>query len=317
MPIQINSSEPHEQKQQENLQVQQQRTNSVEKSSQPVEAAETLQDATTDESNVTPSVTITDPNAITVTISDKKTPIVILYGPPACGKTMTLIRLARFLKDNGYMVEPDKSFRDSQDPGYKKLCEDFDSFLSSNRAADSTSRISFLLAVVRNSAGTPICQILEAPGEHYYNPGATTTSYPPYVNAIISSQNRKLWAVMLEPNWGTSEIRRMYVDNIKNFFRDKDNHRDKVVFIYNKIDQTSVRKQSDTVKEVADHFPGIFKPFRNQNPVSIFWKKYECDLVPFKTGNYSKMINGGQTWVPSDDKYPRKLWKTILKMIRG
>lgn len=316
MPIQINSSEPHEQKQQENLQVQQQGTNSVEKSSQPVEAAETLQDATTDESNVTPSVTNTDPNAITVTISDKETPIVILYGPPACGKTMTLIRLARYLRDKGYMVEPDKSFRDSQDPGYKKLCDDFDSFLSSSRAADSTSRISFLLAVVRNSTGSPICQILEAPGEHYYNPGTTTTDYPPYVNAIINSRNRRLWAVMLEPNWETTEIRRMYVDNIK-FLKKKFKPRDKIVFIYNKVDQTSVTKQSDTIKEVENHFPGIFEPFRNANPVTRFWKKYECDLVPFQTGDYSKMVKGGKTWVPSDDEYPKKLWETIIKMIRG
>ena len=59
----------------------------------------------------------TDPNAITVTIADHDTPIVVLYGPPACGKTMTLVRLARYLKDKGYQVVPDNSFRDSQDDG--------------------------------------------------------------------------------------------------------------------------------------------------------------------------------------------------------
>ena len=33
-----------------------------------------------------------DPNRIQVTVKDKDVPLVLLFGPPACGKTMTLIR---------------------------------------------------------------------------------------------------------------------------------------------------------------------------------------------------------------------------------
>ena len=43
-----------------------------------------------------------DPNSITVTVSDPNTPIVILYGPPSCGKTMTLVRMTRYLRSKGY-----------------------------------------------------------------------------------------------------------------------------------------------------------------------------------------------------------------------
>ena len=53
---------------------------------------------------------INDPNSIKVTIADPKTPIVVLYGPPSCGKTMTLVRLTRYLNSKGYSVVPDRIF---------------------------------------------------------------------------------------------------------------------------------------------------------------------------------------------------------------
>ena len=34
-----------------------------------------------------------DPNQIRVTIADPNVPLVVLFGPPNCGKTMTLVRL--------------------------------------------------------------------------------------------------------------------------------------------------------------------------------------------------------------------------------
>ena len=198
----------------------------------------------------------TDPNAITVTIADHDTPIVILYGPPACGKTMTLVRLARYLKDKGYQIVPDKSFRDSQDGGYKNLCDGFDYIISSNDAAKSTSIISFMLVKVLTANGHPLCQILEAPGEHYFAPGNIGAPYPPYVQRIMRSNNRKVWAVMLEPNWENDEIRRNYVDNIKKLSKSLGS-KGKVLFVYNKVDLANAETTSDTIKEVADLFPEI------------------------------------------------------------
>ena len=59
-----------------------------------------------------------DPNRIQITIKDREAPIVVLYGPPSCGKTMTLVRLTRYLKRNGYQVSPVRSLRPSDDRHY-------------------------------------------------------------------------------------------------------------------------------------------------------------------------------------------------------
>ena len=40
---------------------------------------------------------------ISVTIADEKVPIVVFFGAPQCGKTMALVRLARYLKKQNYI----------------------------------------------------------------------------------------------------------------------------------------------------------------------------------------------------------------------
>lgn len=40
---------------------------------------------------------VNNPSVINVTIPDKSTPIMVLFGPPQSGKTMTMIRMAEYL----------------------------------------------------------------------------------------------------------------------------------------------------------------------------------------------------------------------------
>ena len=146
------------------------------------------------------NVEMNDPNSIHVTISDPKAPLVILFGPPACGKTMTLVRMTRFLQSEGYTVAPIRTFRPTSDTNYVEICERFDETMNRDDAAASTDRISFMLVeVIKN--GRRLCQILEAPGEYYFNPKKPTAGFPNYVNTIIASSNRKVWTIMIEPNW--------------------------------------------------------------------------------------------------------------------
>ena len=89
-----------------------------------------------------------DYNKISVTIADKDAPIVVLFGPPACGKTMTLVRLTRFLSENGYTITPVRTFRPTHDTNYSDLCDNFGTMIYQDDAAKSTYRISFMLVKV-------------------------------------------------------------------------------------------------------------------------------------------------------------------------
>lgn len=261
---------------------------------------------------------INDPNKIKVTIDDNTTPIVVLFGPPACGKTMTLVRMTQFLQDKGYTVEPDRSFRPSADKHYKQMCDNFNTMIDQMDAAKSTSLISFMLVTVRDKRGKPICQILEAPGELYYVPGNSNVTFPNYLNTVKNATNRKVWCFMVEPNWMDTQDRKGYADRIAKFKRSLD-PRDKSIFIYNKIDKTSFAQGQGKINEAAakdditKRYKNIFEPFRSKS--LLFGYNDNFDFVPFQTGDYSEAMDGSVVYSPGPDIYPNKLWNIILKRI--
>lgn len=261
---------------------------------------------------------LNDPNSIRVTITDHDTPIVVLYGPPACGKTMTLVRLARYLLSQGFTVTPDRTFRPAADSHYRNLCDTFDDTIYSDDAAESTNRVTFMLVTVMRE-GRPICQILEAPGELYFN-GDANAPYPPYVHEVLNSKNRKVWAFMVEPNWRDAVDRNRYCARIAQF-KGRMTPQDKVLFVFNKIDTTGLVysvgqvNTKQAVKTIMNQYPNIFVPFKNTNPVTKWFQEYNCEFVPFTTGDYATKMGGGQQYTPSHDAYPNNLWKTICNLI--
>ena len=261
---------------------------------------------------------IKDANKIKITIADYKAPLVIFFGPPSCGKTMTLIRLTRYLQGQGYTVEPVRSFRPAYDKKYSDMCDNFDSIICSDDAAKSTDKINFMLVQVLYK-GKPLCQILEGPGESYFNPEEPNAEFPRYVNAIINSSNRKIWAINEKM---PIEARRHYVNKL-NKLKTRINSRDKVMFIFNKIDKTECVvdvaniKYNQVLQNTEYLYPGIFALFKNVNPITKLWRPYNFDFVAFKTGDFSKTDDGILVFEQGPDIFPRNLWKFILKRIRG
>lgn len=261
-----------------------------------------------------------DPNKINVNIADNRTPLVILFGPPSCGKTMTLVRLTRYLKKEGYKISPIETFRPSDDKSYKEMCKNYDKMISQNDAAKSTGLINFMLVEILKN-GKRICQILEAPGEGYFDPADPKRAFRNYVNTIINCNNRKIWCIIVEPNWGEHSNRIDYVSRI-HYLKTRMRLTDKTIFLFNKIDTTNFVISPGRInikqarREVENLYPGIFTPFKNMNPITRFFSEWRCNFVPFQTGDFTDS-NTSLTYQEGPREYPAKLWNTIVKNIRG
>lgn len=283
--------------------------------------AESVGDAGVSSASGLSASELMDPNSIKVTIADTETPVVVLYGPPSCGKTMTLVRLTRYLVSQGYTVVPDKTFRPTYDTNYKDMCEHFDQMINSNNAAQSTSHISFMLVKVLKN-GKPICQLLEAPGELYFSPDEPNAPYPAYVHEILNGKNRKLWAIMVEPDWEDAVPRANYVTRIRNL-KSMMTTLDKVLFVFNKIDKTPYVynvghvNTKEAIRNVEYLYPNIFVPFENTNPLTKWITKYNCEFVPFMTGSFSPKMNGELAYTEGNELYARNLWYAMLKLLKG
>ena len=175
-----------------------------------------------------------DVNNIIVTIPDTETPIVIFFGSQASGKTLTLLRMIRYLEQNKYHVEPETLFRPQTDKHYAKMCAGLKTMAYSSYAPGGTDIISFMLVKVLDDIGNPICQILEAPGEHYFD-GRSDTNFPTYINTICTTiPNRKVWVFFVEQGWGSNqEERNLYAQKICNM-QNLINPSDKIIFLFSK-----------------------------------------------------------------------------------
>lgn len=265
---------------------------------------------------------LNDPNAIAVNIADKTSPIVILFGPPSCGKTMTLVRLARYLRTIGFNLDPVPSFRPGSDTQYASMCNAFPSMIGSTDAADSTKGISFMLVRILDRAGNVKCQILEAPGEYYYNPNNAlepNVGFPAYLNTIKNSKSKKIWCFIVEPRWAYQNQASSYVAKIgkcKDYMRAGD----KAIFLLNKIDQTPFVISPGQVnmraarKEIMDLFPGIFTPFQKSG---VFGKSDNFLIVPFQTGDFAPKATGGYSYQEGPNEYPKAFWDAIMSLVRG
>lgn len=262
-----------------------------------------------------------DPNKIVVEITDTTTPIVVLFGSPSSGKTMCLFRMICFLQANGYNVLPDPNFRPKSDTHYARMCRSIISLAHGKEAADPNSAISFMLLSVEDDHGTTIFQILEAPGEHYFNPKSPTDPFPLYIHQIINSPNRKVWTFFCEVNWAEDSVRRAYAAKIQSMQHNINllGQKGKIIFLMNKADESPTLYNRDGTpnvnafyKKIEQQYPGIFSRYINTGFTALIGGARKFKAIPFSAGTFNVASDGTKTWIPGHDWYCKKLLDAIL-----
>ena len=203
-----------------------------------VSSASKKDDVATTETTSEPNATTTeDIDEDDITISDKSSPIVLLFGPRSSGKSMTLVRLSRYLRDEGFIIKTDKNFK--SDSKYKEKCDAFMANLDTKSALPGTPYKDFLLVKVIKGTRT-ICQFLEAPGEHYFDPkNIGAKDFPPYMTKIIRNlRNRKIWVFITEADWNVNNnVKKSYIRRIANCKAQLVRDTDRFIILHNKVDQ--------------------------------------------------------------------------------
>ncbi len=264
---------------------------------------------------------IQNPDSIIVTVNDTQTPVIVLFGARTSGKTMMLIRLTRYLEGLGYNVVPDPIFRPDFDTHYKRMCNEFGKLVHADYAATGNDVMSFMLVKVIAPNGRTLCQILEAPGEHYFDADIPDRPFPAYIQKICQTiKNRKSWVFIVEENWGgTQNVRDLYARKIQLMQRRV--VQDRIIFACNKVDLSphflpNGKPNTDQIfRNIKNQYPHIFDLYANRNPITKWFQPYNFDFVTFSAGGFTPMANGGQVYNAGDDTFPQQLWNAIKKNI--
>ena len=263
-----------------------------------------------------------DPNTEVVNFVNEEVPIVMFYGPPAVGKTMTIIRLARYLLEHGYTVVPNKVFRSSDYSRYQSLCDRFTELMNSGSVAQGTDiGGTMLIDIIKN--GKTIIQFLDTTGEMVdLSDEDKEIECPSYFTQFINTKNPKMWLILLEPHLGDVTMRETYANRIKKLRCCYSRTEDDFVFVYNKIDLTSFvvsyGKVYDKayINDIKMMYPGLLNFFQIRNPIRKIFQKYSCRILPFQTGSYHLNKYGNQLYIPGPVEYVEELWKVIRYSIK-
>lgn len=260
-------------------------------------------------------------NQISFHISNQKTPIVILYGYPRCGKTLTLVCLSRYLESLGHQIIPDLGFLPASDLIGRKECQQFREKIYTLNSYPYPKLWERILVSVKKQ-GKCICQIYDEQGGAYFNDNHQASGFiAPLARDLIDTPNKKIWILFIEPNVDVN--RQEYVNNLLSLIQ-KTNTKDDFIVLLNKIDvliNCDTQDYRNLLQKYKFLFTGLLDnqvlldKFRNKNPISKLWRPYNYRFVPFISGIFSVSQECGDVFCFSDDEYPRNLWNQIAKCL--
>lgn len=268
----------------------------------------------------------------TPTIVNQTIPLVVFVGPPSSGKSMILVRLAKYLHNQGYTIKTDPTFLNTDE--YLNHCGEFESRLNDNVALPGT--VKFLLVSIYKN-GVEVAKLLEAPGEDFYTTdqaairAGRNKMIEPYLAAIMTSNNPKFYVTLLDLDSVRSfrrdgKLRADYEDRfLQYFYPNVNKSRDRVILLYNKIDMTpfgdinGCNNLSGAREDAKNFYPALFSSMK-ATKIGGFLKVDNFAFKTFCTGMFSNQTdnfgNSYQTYNIASDIYPRDLWREISSKFR-
>lgn len=295
----------------------------------PVENVKTgVEEPVTNPVAETPAAASASSPFATPTIVNNTVPVVVFVGPPSSGKSMILVRLAKYLRNQGYTIKTDPTFLNTAD--YQRDCQEFNDKLNTTIALNGS--VKFLLVNVYKD-GREVAKLLEAPGEDFYTTdpakirAGKNDRVEPYLSTIMTSTNPKSYVMLLDLDSDISfrndqYHRDSYSQRFLNYFYPNiDKNRDRIVLLYNKIDKTMFGNingcdDSDGARKDAEmYYKSLFASMK----ITRFGGFLTSDNFAFKTfctGMFAKQTdnvgNVYQTYNVASEVYPRDLWKEII-----
>jgi hypothetical protein len=266
-------------------------------------------------------------------LGDANTPIVMMFGPANSGKTVALLRLAKFFSDKYGEVIADRAFRD--DEYYKQvLCEEFQAFLTQVRPNRPINTPDADFAAVdfqeRGTTEGRMCKFVEVPGEHLFNPQRPDNDQTthPYLYEICTHPARKIILItipLVDPRQNAAgaltdpEFLR-YCAVIQRFFVTSLNpKRDRMIFVITKADeQTGMIGNSVQPNVTAFRRALMARPGFAAVESTLRRQRHGIKVVPFSAGRVVPSAPGSpDAFIFGDDAWPQRLWDELSGEIRG
>lgn len=249
-------------------------------------------------------------------IADKQTPLVILIGQHVCGKTSVLIRLSRFLMNEGWRVSPLKNFHPNSRT-YQFYCDAFVRMVFCDDLSQWCSIPDILLEVIDNR-GRKVCQLLKYDSERFLDENTLTND-----SAEVFSRHQGNLTIIPFISDYPKDVH-LFIDRVRKAQSLIRTVKGKVrwLFLYNKIDLMfghywQIKDGYQYVKHMINYnYPGLFDSFRASGFHSL-WSPYNCSLMPFSSGHFvSTTTPSGKEidlYLQSPECVPNRLWDYILK----
>lgn len=251
---------------------------------------------------------------ITWNSPNPEAPLVILIGQGSSGKTIALLRLSRFLRKQGFDVEPNRSVRSDEE--YDQICDDFVRMLNDtqNRVPSRTQENQALI-VDFIKAGETQFRIMETPGEFFLvrsqkEEAKTDQSFNPFIGRFLRQRSHPvLFSFVFDlKDLRDGDERAAYqsrmISIVRNYFQVE--QEDRVALVANKVDLQVNRSDEAIAKEIMS----TFKQFRLQLEEVAKSTRVEPSFVAFSGGDFYGE-GDDKVWTPGEDKYPGMFSETI------